>query len=199
MSYIYCLLKGIAIGISIAAPIGPISLLCIRKTLSEGVKVGLVCGLGASIADGIYGLIASLGLITIDNISVPITSAFKIVSGLYLFYLGARIALSPVTIKEAKVKSNKLTIALLSTFLLTLSNPMTIMLFSALLCSNTEYSGRELPLLVLGIFLGSCLCWIILALVTSRIGRELSAKAMRVITVASGGLIGLYGLRNLLP
>ncbi len=88
------LLKGIAMGVAIAAPVGPIGLLCIRRTLNKGRAIGLLSGCGAATADGLYGMVAAFGLTTISDFLVEYSSWLRIGGGLFLCYLGLTTFLS---------------------------------------------------------------------------------------------------------
>src|ERR1051326_2829952 len=84
------LLKGLAIGFAIAAPVGPIGVLCIRRSLAEGRWIGLVTGLGAATADAAYGAVAAFGLTTMSGFLVAQRAWLGLVGGVFLFYLGIR-------------------------------------------------------------------------------------------------------------
>ena len=96
MSILLYLFKACMIGIAIAAPVGPIGMLCIKKTLELGIKGALLVGLGAALADSVYGLIAALGLTTVSNIMVTSSSALKLIGGIFLLYLAYKEAKSSV-------------------------------------------------------------------------------------------------------
>src|SRR5512132_2390031 len=118
------ILKGLAIGFSIAAPVGPIGLLCIRRSLADGRQVGLAIGLGAATADAAYGCVAGFGLTAISSFLVGQRFWLSLLGGLFLCYLGARTFFSEAAQREATVQTNQVLPAYLSTFLLTLTNPM---------------------------------------------------------------------------
>jgi threonine/homoserine/homoserine lactone efflux protein len=136
---IHFLFQGILIGLSIAAPVGPIGVLCIRRTLSEGRGTGFVSGLGAATADAIYGCVAGFGLTFISDILVSQQTWFRLVGGLFLCYLGIRNFLARPVERAASVGGQGLAGAYASTFILTLTNPMTILSFAAI------FAGTRLP------------------------------------------------------
>ena len=123
--------KGILMGLAIAAPVGPIALLCIRRTLSEGRWVGLVTGLGAASADGLYGAIAAFGLSAISELLLQNTRYLQVFGGLFLIYLGIITLIKPAEITEGlgTAQTASLVSAYLSTLALTLTNPATIFSF----------------------------------------------------------------------
>lgn len=116
------LLRRLAIGFSIAAPVGPIGVLCIRRTLAEGRASGLVSGLGAASADGIYGCIAGFGLTFISNFLVSQELWLRLIGGAFLCYLGLKTLLAKPAEQAASAKGNGLIGAYASTFFLTLTN-----------------------------------------------------------------------------
>ena len=124
--------KGLIIGFSIAAPVGPIGVLCIRRTLAEGWPSGLVSGLGAASADAIYGSIAGFGLAFISNFLVSQQFWLRLVGGIFLCYLGTRTLLSRPAEQAPVGKNGGLLAAYGSTLFLTLTNPMTIISFVAI-------------------------------------------------------------------
>jgi threonine/homoserine/homoserine lactone efflux protein len=125
------LLGGIILGFSIAAPVGPIGVLCIRRTLAEGRASGLVSGLGAATADAIYGCVAGFGLTFISSFLVNQQRWLHLVGGAFLCYLGIRTFLARPADQAALAQGSGLIGAYGSTFLLTLTNPMTILSFTA--------------------------------------------------------------------
>jgi threonine/homoserine/homoserine lactone efflux protein len=197
--------KGIVIGFSIAAPVGPIGLLCIRRSLAEGRKAGLVTGLGAASADAIYGCIAAFGLTAVSAFLVAQKFWLGLIGGCFLCYLGLRAFLSKPDERSAEKIGTGLAAAYFSTFLLTLTNPATILSFLAVfagmgLVTSRAYSSAGA--LVGGVFLGSALWWLLLSggvgLFRSRVG----AGTMQVINRVSGVLLfalGLYALSTVLP
>src|SRR3990167_10296547 len=99
-------LKGLLIGFAIAAPVGPIGVLCIQRSLHDGFKVGLMTGLGAALADGTYGLIAGFGLTAISSLLVAQQFWVRVIGGIFLLYLGIKILLTPPRNKSASSKSD---------------------------------------------------------------------------------------------
>jgi threonine/homoserine/homoserine lactone efflux protein len=118
-------LKGLIIGFSIAAPVGPIGVLCIRRTLAQGRLSGFVSGLGAATADAIYGCIAGLGLTFISSLLIHQQLGLRLIGGGFLCYLGIK-AFTSLSTQAAKVTGSSLLSAYVSTFFLTLTNPLTM-------------------------------------------------------------------------
>ena len=159
--------KGLIIGFSIAAPVGPIGVLCIRRTLAEGRISGFVSGMGAATADALYGCVAGFGVTYISNFLMGQQFAFRLIGALFLGYLGARIFFSKPAEAPSKAEGKGLAGAYASTLFLTLTNPVTILAFAAIFAglglgnSGGDYTAGML--LVLGVFLGSAAWWLFLS------------------------------------
>ncbi len=199
MSIVF-LLRGLLIGLSIAAPVGPIGVLCIRRTLAAGRVYGLVSGLGAATADAFYGSVAGFGLTFLSGFLIEQRFWLKLIGGLFLCYLGIRTFLAQPDAPEraAAAKSSGLTGAYASTLLLTLTNPTTILSFAAIFAGLglASVSGSYLSsgLLVLGVFLGSALWWFVLSGGVSLFRGKLGTRQLRWINRLSGGIILAFGV-----
>ena len=126
------LLRGIILGIGIAAPVGPIGIMCIRRTLSGGRCAGIVSGMGAATADAVYGSIAAAGLTMITSALTAHTTLLRIGGGLFLCYLGIATFRARPAERSAVVATTSLLAAYTSTLVLTLTNPLTILSFAAI-------------------------------------------------------------------
>ncbi len=195
------LMQGLLLGFAIAAPVGPIGLLCIQRTLNQGRVTGLVSGLGAASADAVYGFIAAFGLTMISAFLLEQQLWLGIAGGLYLCYLGVRMALAAPATEAAVVEGNSLLAAYASTFMLTLTNPMTILFFVAVYAGAGLAAGVDdyvaSAWLVLGVFLGSAGWWLLLSSVTSLFRTRINAVVLRWVNVVAGVVIvgfGLYAL-----
>src|SRR5947209_4610782 len=121
------LVRGLLIGFSIAAVVGPIGMLCISRTMQQGFLYGFITGLGAATADALYGSIAACGLTLISGFLVSQQNWIRLIGGLFLLYLGLRTLLTSAAKQAAEARGNTLFIAYASTLLLTLTNPLTIL------------------------------------------------------------------------
>jgi len=189
--------KGTAIGLSIAAPVGPIGVLCIRRTLAQGRGAGLACGLGAATADAIYGAIAGFGLTAISSFLVSQSSWLNLGGGMFLCYLGAMTILRAPVSQAPASGVDDLGSAFASTLALTLTNPMTILSFVAVfagfgLARSPSYASAAT--LVAGVFIGSAGWWLLLTATVARLRRRVSDAWMRTINRLSGGIIVAFGL-----
>src|SRR5688572_10356987 len=158
------LLRGFIIGMSIAAPVGPIGVLCIRRTLADGKLTGFLSGLGAATADMIYGAIAAFGLTVIMDLLIGQANWLKLIGGIFLLYLGARTFFSKPADRPARSGRVGLLGAYLSTLFLTITNPMTIIAFVAIFAGTMPSGTDTSPLvLVTGVFAGSAIWWLALS------------------------------------
>ena len=198
-------IKGIMIGFAIAAPVGPIGILCIRRTLLNGVASGLASGIGAALADCLYGAVAAFSLTAVAAFMQHYSVWLQVLGGIFLAALGVRIALQKPHKEDEirhprKDKHGPVEIAgdFASTFLLTLTNPATILSFVAIF-AGLGLVGDEPPdyelsaLMVVGVFLGSLLWWCILSGGIGIFRHKLDRKALRFTNLLSGVIIGGFG------
>lgn len=195
------LAKGIVLGFSVAAPIGPIGMLCIRRTLSQGALTGFVSGLGVATADMLYGFIVGLGLKGVASFLVKTHFWLHLLGGIFLCYLGIQICLTHPQVKEATSQGVSRIKAYFSTFLLTLANPATILSFTAVLAGLglLESSGGvgAALILVLGIFLGSASWWLFLSSGVNLLRSKFNPQAMLWVNRLSGVIITIFGLEEI--
>jgi len=197
------ILSGLVIGFSIAAPVGPIGVLVIRRTLANGRVVGFISGMGAATADAFYGTIAAFGLTAVSNLLIAQALWLRLFGGAFLLYLGIRTiaatfkkqdeSQSPVLLSaEEKQTAIQLLPAYGSIFALTITNPLTILsfvgIFAALGAGEAE-TYTESALIVLGVFGGSALWWLTLSTGVSLFKRWVNEGAMVWVNRVSGGII----------
>ncbi|MCM3737594.1 LysE family transporter [Bacillus cytotoxicus] len=191
------LVKGLIIGLSIAAPVGPIGVLCIRRTLEYGKFIGFMSGLGAATADGLYGMIAGLGLTFITSFLVEQQEWIHLIGSVFLLYLGLKIFVSKPSKIAAKANGNNVFGAYASTFLLTITNPVTILsflaIFSGLGISNSNDDLIASLVVVLGVFLGSALWWLILSGVTGLLMNRMKSFPLNIVNRISGFILLMFG------
>jgi len=198
------LARGAAVGFSIAAVVGPIGLLCIRRTLSAGFGVGFVSGLGAATADASYAAIAGFGVSAVAAVLVDQRQWLRVVGGIFLVYLALRTVRAAPAERAADATGSgvKLAGAYSSTLALTLSNPMTIMSFAGIFAGlglgslGTSSAASALDL-VLGVFVGSAAWWLLLASLIVRLRSRVTARWLRRANVASGVIILGFGVQSL--
>lgn len=193
-------LKGLVIGFVIAAPVGPISLLCIHRSLINGFKAGLMTGFGAALADGIYGLIAAFGLTAISSLLVAHQLWIRGLGGLFLIYLGLKLFLAKSAHKLQGQKSEKsLLHAVATTFFLTLTNPMTILSFVAIFAGlgvgTVDSTYIQALIMVSGVVMGSAVWWIFLSgVVTFFLHKRMTDLWLRIINRFSGVIMMVFGI-----
>lgn len=196
------LLKGIILGFSIAAPVGPIGVLCIRKTLQFGRFSGLCSGLGAAFADSIYAIIAAFGLTAISSFLLAGQFWFRLIGGCFLLYLGWKTFIAKPASESKNVLHTTLLNDFISTFFLTITNPMTILSFLAVFAglglSSVHGSYFQAGELVLGVFLGSGMWWLLLSEGVTLFRKKVSQKVMTWINRIAGLIILGFGLSALL-
>ena len=185
-------------GFAVAAPVGPIGLLCIQRTLQDGRIYGLATGLGAATADAFYGLIAAFGLTFIASFFLDQQNWIALLGGLYLCFLGVRVFRSaPASMTEPQDRGGLLG-AYATTFLLTLTNPVTILSFIAIFAGLGLAQGSQdylaAAILVLGVFCGSAAWWLLLSGGFSLIRRKVNTRSMIWVNRFSGAIIVAFGI-----
>jgi threonine/homoserine/homoserine lactone efflux protein len=194
--------RGLAIGFAIAAPVGAIGLLCIRRTLAHGRLTGFVSGLGAATADAFYGAVAALGLTAVSATLIAHQDVVRLLGGVFLLYLGARTALARPVIEARDGSTRGLAGAFASTVALTLTNPTTILSFVAVFAGlglGTAASDRgSAALMVCGVFLGSAAWWLLLSGAVGLFRRALTPERLRWVNRGSGAMLIGFGVLSLL-
>lgn len=195
---VHFFLRGLIIGISIAAPVGPIGILCIRRSLAQGQASGFVSGVGAATADAVYGCIAAFGLSLVSNVLIEQKFWIRLIGGVFLLYLGINTMLKEPSGAGETAFRRSLTGAFASTFFLTLTNPMTIISFTAIFAGlgvgSVEGSYLSAGLIVGGVFCGSATWWLALSTIVSLFRKRFSVKAMRRINRIAGSILCGFGI-----
>ncbi|KAA3664199.1 MAG: LysE family translocator [Chloroflexi bacterium] len=200
MDFLPLPLRGILIGFAIAAPVGPIGLLCIQRTLAKGWRVGFLSGLGAASADAVYGMIAGLGLTAVSSFLVNQQSWLGLIGGLFLCYLGIKTLLAKGETAVASTQNDQqgIAAAYLSIFALTLTNPITILSFIAIFAGMglgaEEMGVKTAVFFILGVFTGSAIWWLILSSGASLLRQRLQPAHFHWINRLSGIIILSFGL-----
>ncbi len=183
-------LKGLAFGFVLAATVGPMWMLCFRRTVASGALAGFVSGMGIAVADGIYGAIAAFGLSAISGVLLGHKLWLGLLGGAFLVYLGMRtLTAAPALPGSDAARMQPLASAFLSTLGLTLANPPTILAFAAIfaglgLAQDADFAAAGM--VTLGVFLGSASWWVILAAAAGWLHGRIGPGSMRAINVVSG-------------
>ncbi len=196
-------LKGLIVGFVIAAPVGPIGVLCARRTLTHGRRAGFFSGMGAATADSIYGFIAAFGLTFISDFLVNHQFWFRLAGGGLLCFLGIRTLLAkPEERSLFQIRTKRYAGMYASTFFLTLTNPMTIFSFAAVFAgfglAGARGSVVSAGTLVLGVFLGSGIWWLFLVGVFSVFKRRFEHHELQWVNRIAGLIIAGSGVLALL-
>ena len=208
-------LRGLIIGFSIAAPVGPIGILAIRRTLAIGWGAGLLTGLGAATADAIYGCIAGFGLTAVSGFLIGSAFWLRLVGGVFLCYLGIRTILTPAALasenglaeagrtedgrtEDGRTKNLAHLSMYASTVFLTLTNPMTILSFAAvfvglgLATAGSDYLTAAI--LVAGVFSGSAAWWLLLSSGATLLRSRLPMHRLGWLNRISGAILLIFGI-----
>lgn len=191
------LIKGIAVGIVIALPIGPVGVLCVRRCLFEGAMLGFVSGLGAACADATFGAIAALGLTFLRDWLLDYQDWFGVAGGLFLLGFGVK-ALFIVRAREPEPLAGEAVLgAFASTYALTIANPITLLSFAAIFAkvgadAVTGLGGASV--LVGGVFLGSLLWWLGLSFGLASLRNLAGEIVMLWLNRISGGILLSSGI-----
>jgi threonine/homoserine/homoserine lactone efflux protein len=190
--------RGLLLGFSIAAPVGPVGILCLQRTLQRGQWHGFVAGLGAATADAIYGSMAAFGLTTITGYLTAQTVWLRLGGAIFLGYLGVKIFLTRAAKISPAPSPGGWTAAYVSTFMVTLTNPMTILAFAAIFTglglAETTRNYASAAWLVLGVFSGSALWWLLLSGGAGLFRSKLDAPRLTWINKGAGLIIIGFGL-----
>lgn len=196
-------IKGLLLGFSIAAPVGPIGILCIRRTLQYGRFSGLFSGLGAATADTLYGCIAAFSVTLVSEFLISHKPWFHLLGGVFLIALGTKtFYIEGKESDTTNINHRSLASDYISTFFLTLSNPLTIIsfiaIFAALGLVNVSEKISDALSVVVGIFSGACLWWLILSEGVTLFRKKVTRKTMTWINRVAGIIIVTFGVLALL-
>lgn len=190
--------KGFLIGFSIAMPVGPIGLVCMRNSLNYGLVCGLISGLGAACADAICSGLAGLGIVAIGDWLMSYSTWLQIFGALFLFYIGLATFFSKSNKENAAKSTHRLPRAFFTTFVLTLTNPLTILGFAGLYAGFGIGMGNTGPraawITTFGVFFGSAAWWVILSLISSRFRDRMNEKISRWFNRISGLVLFGFGI-----
>lgn len=196
MTAVELLWKGLAAGVAIAAPVGPVNVLVISRTIEKGWKSGLVSGLGAAAADAFYGGIAGFSITFVISFLIREQRPIKIAGGLLLLVIAVVYACKkPVSLRQSGRKGPAHS-DFVSTLLLNLTNPTTVLSFLVVLGALGMGGNRPVWLnsvLVGGIFAGSMLWWIILFTTANHLRRKFTDNTMRWMNRIASIAIGAFG------
>jgi len=196
------LLKAMFLGVCVAAPVGPISVLNINRTLQKGVLIGYVSSFGIATADMVYAAMAAFSLTVALSLLVALKFWFGLFGGIALAYLGYKVLKNPLPETSVNLSNRKKPLAIFtSIFFLTLSNPMTVLTFLALFASITENIIEENVatsfIMTVGVFLGALSWHLILCTVVGTVKHKMSPSVMQYVNYCSGIFLLGFGIYQL--
>lgn len=206
MNYIYFVLSGVVIGLIVALPIGPVNLICIRRTLALGPMNGFVSGLGAALGDGVFAVITGFGFTAVVQWIHGLSGSLELTGGVLLVIFGVSTYFSDPLhgrgveqVASRQVGAPSLLRAFASTFALTITNPATLFGFATLFAalggiSGTSASFGDAAFVVIGVVGGSTLWWFTLTTIVGFFHARIDAGVMKIINHGSGILVALFGL-----
>jgi len=205
MTYLILILSGFVIGLIAAVPIGPVNLLCVRRTFAHGSLYGFLSGLGAALADGVFATIVGFGFTAIAQLIKDHSTVLEVVGGTMLLVFGVRTFLAPPQLRlDEKLKAREqdassLARAMASTFALAITNPATLLAFTAMFAGVAGLVGGQASyfgagLLVIGVLAGSTTWWFTLTTVAGLFHTKINERVMTLINRASGAVITTFGL-----
>ncbi len=193
------LLKGVAVGFVIAVPVGPVGVLCVRRTIFEGRLFGFLSGLGAASADTIFGIVAGFGLTVVSDLLLGYQGWLRLAGGVFLVYIGVSALRTRIVRAEVpETNAENLFGAYFSTFVLTITNPVTILAFLGIF-AGIGFSGEEATLgraaiLVAGVLLGSLIWWLGISLGAGLFRKSFGERHLMLLNHISGGILTLSGI-----
>ena len=204
MTILYLVLSGMMMGLIAAAPIGPVNLICIRRTFAFGTLNGFASGLGAALGDGVFAAVTGFGLTWIAQLIEGYSSIIELIGGAMMVWFGWRSFVAPVIPRCPETgmvdkSSTELGRAMLSTFALTITHPATLLFFGALFVGLSGLAGGagdfdDASWVVAGVVLGSALWWLVLTALIGLFHTRIDERAMRAINRGSGALVAAFGM-----
>lgn len=191
-------LQGLAVGIAMSAPMGPVNILCIRRTLLHGFWPGLAAALGAAVADTLYGIVAAFGVSMVASVLTTYAVTLQVSGGAVLCVLGLHSLFTRPVLRNVGLPPRAMAWGFWSTFLLTLSNPLMLVslgaIFAAVGLGDETITTRESTILCLGVATGAVLWWGALIAAVDRLRPRIEQLGLRWVNVISGGLLLAGGI-----
>jgi threonine/homoserine/homoserine lactone efflux protein len=189
--------QGMGFGLAVAAPVGPMAVLCMRRSLAQGWRPGLATGAGIAVGDGLYACVAVAGLAGLSHFMLAHERPLHLAAGLFLLYLGLKTAFARRAGADTPPPVVAAGRAFASSVLLTLTNPPTIIMFAAIFASLSPPGGfapASALATVGGVFAGSLLWWCGMVACVSAVRHAIGARARRWIDRVAGAALALFGI-----
>lgn len=197
----YLFPKALGVGLAVAAPVGPMSLLCMRRTLGRGWRPGLATGLGIAAGDGTFAGVAALGLAGLSRFMLAHQAPLHLAAGLFLLWLGlASLRRRSADSAAAVSEPGSATATFAGAWLLTLTNPPTIVMFAAVFAALAPRGGFDpagAGVTVAGVVAGSLAWWCGLVGMITLVRRAIGPAARRWIDRLSGAMLAVFGVAEL--
>jgi len=204
MDYVWLILSGVVMGLVAAVPVGPVNIICIRRTFAFGPLNGFLSGLGAALGDGLFAMVVGLGLTWIAQLIEGYAHLIELVSGLVMVFFGLKIFLDShepqlEEDKEADKAGASLLGAAVSTFALTVTNPATLLAFTVMFGGLGGLAGGagsfvDAGFVVAGVVAGSAGWWLVLTTIIGLFHARIDAKRVVLINRFSGLMVAIFGL-----
>ncbi len=204
---LFLLVTGIAIGLSVTAPLGPVNILVIRNAIRRGFPVAFLVGLGAVLADGFYAVVAAYGISSVAHVVTDHARPLMALGGALLVFVGVRLARSHIGLGELQLQAppRKRQIAgkMLTAFSLTITNPGVFFGFLAIFGTmnamlRLDEAWHRPPTVVAGVVIGGALWWLFLSFVVSRFKARIGETTFDRINRWTGILIAAFGFALLM-
>ena len=206
MDYLLLIFSGIVMGLIAAVPVGPVNLLCIRRTFAHGPLNGFVSGLGAALGDGVFAAVMGLGLTWVAQLIEGYAIIIELTGGALMVFFGSRTFMAPVLprVEDGTVSGNStLAGAIFSTFALTVTNPATLVFFTGMFAGLGGLAGGpgsyvDASFVVAGVVIGSTSWWLVLTTIIGLFHTRIDDRTIGLINRISGLLVALFGLAVLI-
>ncbi|WP_109832856.1 LysE family translocator [Reichenbachiella versicolor] len=191
--------KGFILGFSVAAPIGPVGVLCINRTLNKGYDHGIATGMGAALVDLTYGLISAFGFAMVSSVLLEYEMGLKLFGACILLWLAIQtLNKKGVEVSKPVIGNKTLLMDGVSIYVMTITNPTPLLIYFSLFAGmglsmeGTDY--LTIGQFVFAVFLGSLIWWVILTTISYSFKNRLNDRVLRIVDVVSGSLLLGFGL-----
>ncbi len=190
-------LKGLLIGFSLAAPIGPVGMIIIFRTIRQGRIAAFTLGFAVALADSMFGMIAGFGLTAIASYLMVHMNWMKIIGGSFMIFLAIKAFSKKIAMMEEKESNNDLIKQVLSIFILVLTNPQTILVYIAMMAGlglgTDNMNHFNASVVIAGVFTGSLCWWFLLTTITSLFKAKINLTRLKLVNTINGLLLSVVG------
>jgi threonine/homoserine/homoserine lactone efflux protein len=205
MDYVLLIISGVIVGLIAAVPVGPVNLICIRRTFAFGPLNGFVSGLGAALGDGVFAIVVGFGLTAVRQLIEGYAPIIQLIGGAMMIFFGVKTYVAPpdihledgVRVKNRDKGASSLARAIISTFALTVTNPATLIFFATMFAGVGGLAGASFvnaAFIVGGVVGGSAGWWLVLTTVIGLFHAKITDRGMRVVNKISGLTVAIFGV-----